>query len=565
MTATTEPDCEVKAGLSIAIQFITDRCVATHVSSRDEAEWPPHPGRIFMAMAAAFFETDSSNDEKHRQRIALEWLTSLEPPAMKHAAAEERSGYTCYVPVNDNPKPNKAMLQSALGLPRSRQPRTFPTVIPEESDIHVQLAWDCGEVPSEHLTAIGAICRNVIRIGHSSSLVMMWAEGQIPCDFRELWLVPTDGAASASVRVPSLGELDRLEAACGADRIEAFAALAQRIADSKGRKKKAAQAEFEEAFGESYKSSLRPPQPLSPTIGTWQGYQQVTDDRETEITNTYFERELLIFKVFDGPSLNIERGFGLTRALRDKAMSACPVQPPPEWLSGHAPDGSPSTSPHAAFLPLPFAGRKWADGHIMGVAIALPLGVSVEERGECLGPLIVDQTSGEACTIPFRLWGSQLPDLEMLLCQEVSPPRTLNNATWTQPSHVWNSVTPVVLDRFPKPAKSDDRTKWLDDVRRIIAKSCKRAGLPVPRQVQVSTTAFVKGIPRATTRQRRQRRGQHTGSGLGDGFPAFGRSKDQAPRPQLHVRMEFDELIAGPVIVGAGRFAGYGLFLPEIR
>ena len=556
----TVTPCATTPGLSVSIRFITGRCVATKVSSREQSEWPLHPGRIFMAMAAAFFEAEGTDEEKQCERDALNWITTLDPPALRHAPHADRSAYTCYVPVNDNPKPNKAMLQSAPGLPRSRQPRMFPTVIPE-GELHVQLCWDCGDVPAEHFAAIDRICRNVIRIGHSSSLVMMWAEDFIPATTGDGWMQPTDGAASENVRIAAVGELDRLEAACGADRIEAFAALAQRITESNGKEKSAAKAEFEQQFGEAYKASLRPPEPMPPTISNWQGYTVSTAMPDEEITNSYFDRELIIFRT-DGPKLSVERCLSLTRALRNKAMAACPIQPPPEWLSGHANDGSPSSTPHAAYLPLPFAGTKWADGHIMGLAIAMPKGVSLEQRGRALGPLMIDQSSGETVAVPFRLWGSETPDFEVKLCQEPCPPVTLSNATWTTSARVWNSVTPVVLDRFPKPAKSDNRSKWLDDVRRIIAKSCERAGLPIPIHINVNTTAFVKGIPRAVTKQRRARRDQTASSSLGDGFSAFGRSKDQAPRPQLHVQLEFEQRVAGPVIIGAGRFAGYGLCLP---
>ena len=41
-------------------------------------EWPPHPDRVFMALAAAFFETGCDPAE----RTALEWLESLPPPAL---------------------------------------------------------------------------------------------------------------------------------------------------------------------------------------------------------------------------------------------------------------------------------------------------------------------------------------------------------------------------------------------------------------------------------------------------------------------------------------------------
>jgi CRISPR-associated protein Csb2 len=559
---------ETRPGLTISLRFTTGRCVTTSVSSRYEPEWPPHPGRVFMAMAAAFFESEGTEEEKQSERQALNWLAAQDnAPEIRAVEAPRRSEYTCYVPVNDNVTPNKAMLQSAPGLPRSRQPRMFPTVVPEGGDDcfpHVQLIWDCGAVSETYFEAIDRICRNVIRVGHSSSLVMAWANDFINEDAGALhrW-VQTPTAAALSCRIATTGELDRLQAACRAEQIDQFAELTTRILDSSGKAKLAAKVEFEEAFGEPFKQSLRPPEPLPPTISSWHGYSRQRPQAAPTVANAYFERELLIFEIVDGPSLNIERTLNLTRALRDAAMSACPIQPPPSWLSGHEEDGSPATSPHAAFACLPFAGSKWADGHIIGLAMAMPKGISVEERGECLAPLIVNQHTGDLQDVRFQLWGKDLPDLILRLCTQPSPPTTLANETWTKPSKTWASVTPVVLDKFPKQSMIEDHNQWHADVCRIISLSCERAGLPVPVQIGVNTTALHRGIPRAIAKTRRTGKEPNPTAPLGDGFPPLSLRKSQPPKPQVHVCLEFDEQVSGPVLIGAGRFTGYGLCLPK--
>ena len=65
-------------GLTITVEFLTGRCVAAKVSDRDAAEWPPHFGRLFMALAAACFEMD----EDEHEVAALKWLESLPAPAI---------------------------------------------------------------------------------------------------------------------------------------------------------------------------------------------------------------------------------------------------------------------------------------------------------------------------------------------------------------------------------------------------------------------------------------------------------------------------------------------------
>ena len=52
--------------LIIGLDFVTGRCVAADVSDRDVAEWPPHFGRVFMAMAAACFSSESAGPNRMR-------------------------------------------------------------------------------------------------------------------------------------------------------------------------------------------------------------------------------------------------------------------------------------------------------------------------------------------------------------------------------------------------------------------------------------------------------------------------------------------------------------------
>lgn len=163
----------------------------------------------------------------------------------------------------------------------------------------------------------------------------------------------------------------------------------------------------------------------------------------------------------------------------------------------------------------------------------------------------------------FQVVGKDLPDLVLRLCTQPSPPTTLNNETWTKPSRVWASVTPVVLDKFPKQSMTQNHNLWQAEVCQIIALSCERAGLPVPIHVGINTTAWHRGISLATAKTRRFGSGQKATSPLGDGFPTLSSRKDLPPKPQIHVCLEFAEPVAGPVLIGSGRFVGYGLCLPK--
>ncbi|MCA9054409.1 MAG: type I-U CRISPR-associated protein Cas5/Cas6 [Planctomycetaceae bacterium] len=558
--------------LRIHVSFVTDRCVASRVDAREQPEWPPHPGRFYMALAAAHFETDGTEEEKRAERDALEWLASLPAPRIVASEVAERTPVVCYVPVNDAVQPIQAMLQSAPGMPRSRQPRRFPTVILDRTTDQngetpdVTYLWRDAAGLSQHVSALERLCREVIRVGHSSSLVMAWLEAGSDDCFGHCW-EPVGNAAELACRIAVEGELDRLQSACRADQIELFAQLKAEIDSTKGKAQAAAKKRFQDVFGERYKASVRPPEPTPATLGVWQGYRKaaIPGAANTEVhINSYFERDLLILAKVDGPTLNVERTLGLTGALRAALKSVHEESRFPAWLCGHDPDGSPTSSPHVAFLALPFAGFEHADGHVMGLALAIPRGIPLAERGKWLGPLLVDQTTGDTARPELTLWGRDLPDWTLQLEERPSPPRMLRNETWTKPSSTWASVTPVVLDLFPKASRTDERQAWNDEVIEIIQQACLQAGLPMPSEVCVGSTAWQLGVPRAwvKTRHLRGKANVHRTAQLGDGFPFLPTKSSRPAKPQVHVRLHFDEPVAGPVLIGAGRFAGYGLCLP---
>jgi CRISPR-associated protein Csb2 len=579
--SSTFPDVEATTTVRVHVRFITNRCVSACVDAREQPEWPPHPGRLYMALVAAYFETDGDAEDKDAERRALEWLASQPPPRMHAVDAEERTTVVGYVPVNDAPQPNKAMLQSAPGMPRSRQSRTFPTVIPQRTSgadragADITFEWMDAPPSSEFLLALDRLCRNVIRIGHSSSLVMVWAEAGSRLESERCW-EPSTTSLQLTCRIAAAGELERLQALCQAERIELFAALKQEIESTKGKPQKAAKARFAEAFGESYKASIRPPEPTPATLGVWQGYRLAKTNTEPDrdiVENQYFDHNLIILAKDDGPVLNVERTLGLTTALRKVLISVHDSTPMPAWLSGHEPDGSPTSSPHAAFLPLPFVGFPHADGHLMGLAIALPKGISFDERARWLGPLLVDQNVGDASLVkleprkdpkePLKIWSHGLPDWTLQLEERPSPPRVLQNETWTRPSTIWASVTPVVLDRFPKRCRLKDRNAWQAEVVEIIKQACIRGGLPEPIDVDIDSTAWHAGVPRAWAKKRRLGAGTVGRTApLGDGFPSLEAKPSRPAKPQVHVWLRFSNKVAGPVVIGAGRFGGYGLCMP---
>ena len=212
-------------------------------ANKQRAEWPPHPDRVFMALAAAWLETGGGStggvDEAYRQEgEALRWLEALSPPAIAASDAATRTPVASYVPVNDaqvgSRLPDGGGLDKLKGaglavLPehRSRQPRGFPVAIPHDPTVH--LIWREAE-PDVHRAALERLAAKVTHVGHSASFVQAWVEED--STVTAVW-EPVEGAAVHRLRIPSAGRLDGLIRTLQPDRVDRLPRSSRR--DRKGR------------------------------------------------------------------------------------------------------------------------------------------------------------------------------------------------------------------------------------------------------------------------------------------------------------------------------------------
>jgi CRISPR-associated protein Csb2 len=508
---------------SLAIEYLTGYAVATDPANREQAEWPPHPARVFMALAAAHFETDPANAA---QRDALEWLATLDPPDMtipQHAVRDVR---TVYVPVNDQ-SGGEALLK------RSRQPRFFPRVHigPEP----LRQTWHTPDAPSpDHLDALESICRNVTRIGHSSSLVWVRLERDASVEPTH---IPDEHSLEKSLRVVQPGALQRLEEAFNKSAIDEFIALEEQISTSKAKAKKQLQEESKKRFPRGKPTSQRPAFAIS------RGYRPATP-QHADVWQSPFDPNFIVLREADNTAqtFGLESTAQIVHAIRGLIMEKSPVQPVPSWVGGHESHGGKLESElHMALIPLAFVGHPHADGHLMGVGILLPRDLSYRERARVFSPILFDEKTNEPKTLELKMgWAGVW---KVVRETDLSPKQTLQTRTYAVPSLSWASVTPVLLDRIPKTDRVKEPIAWREEVAGIIAKSCQRVGLPAPIAIRVEKTPFFRGSLRAMPGQ--------------GGFPQLRKDKFQ-----VHVAIEFAEPVQGPVLLGAGRFRGYGLMRP---
>ncbi|MFZ5594824.1 MAG: type I-G CRISPR-associated protein Csb2 [Pseudomonadota bacterium] len=501
-------------------------------AKKERAEWPPHPDRIFMALAAAWFETG----EDPLEGEVLRWLESLPPPSMSASDASHRHAWqserpvVSYVPVNDSQRGRnlpdssemKKLKEAGLALLseyRPRQPRSFPVAVPERPNVY--LVWpEADAAPFQ--TALIRLCEKVTHVGHSASLVQMWFEASPP----EVNLIPVTRQSIHRLRVAGAGRLQYLEQRCNRSAVIEYADLQAQMGDAKGKEKKRLKSAMADRFGSSIPVSLRP------EPGLWQGYGKPEVEKPCRL-GTVFDDRLLVFAL-TGKRLSLPATLKLTETMRNTLMRLCP-QPIPEWVSGHTLDGAPSPLPHLAVIPMPFVDHAHADGRLMGVALVLPKAVDQSEVARCLGSLLHDE---DGLIKRTKLFDG--PWLECVVELEIrdTPPASLLADLWTRPSRTWASVTPVALDRH-----FDGKDKW-QLAAESVKDSCERIGLPRPREVMLHPVSLVEGVPHSRD------------------FPYIVRKKDGGRRHHAHAVIVFDEEVQGPLLIGAGRFRGYGLCRP---
>ncbi len=516
---------------AIGIHYLNGWSMAAADGARKEkAEWPPHPDRVFMALAAAWFETGEDVDEGK----VLRWVESLPPPSIAATEATNRIHVVSYVPVNDIrvgrkipdginlDKLKKAGL-TVLPEYRLRQPRSFPVAIPIDPTVY--LVWPKAKLDL-HRDVLKRLATKVTHVGHSASLVHAWVEED--SDITPTW-EPKEGFTKHRLRIPITGRLDNLIQTYNKSEVLEYAELNSRVKTLKGKEKKHLKNLINQRFGSRVPVSLRP------KPSRWQGYDRPDNGKPDEEIGSIFDPNLVVLAI-KGKNLSLPSTLKLIQAARGALMSSCHQQPPPEWVSGHRDDGAPTTQPHLAMFPLSFVGVPYADSRIMGLALALPRNLDAREAEQYLERFLYNPDTG--LPSECRLFDAQWLECTVELETRERPPKNLDSYTWTRPSHVWASVTPVVLNRHFR-----GKEKW-KQAAESIKQACIHVGLPSPRKVSLHPTSIVEGAPHSKE------------------YPQLVRKSDGGRQSHSHAVIIFDEAVRGPVLVGAGRFRGYGLFRP---
>lgn len=447
---------------------------------------------------SALVATWGARGEREPEAEALRWLESQPVPVIVASEAEPRTAPLAYVPPND-PQTGRSGNRTVLPGYRRRQPRRFPASRPHHSVVLYQ--WESIAPDPAVFEALSDLAADTAYVGHSSSLTR--------CRF-------------------SRGE---------AVRAANFQMPARRI--YKGR--------FDE-LRRDYDRFVRSggkvgrPRPGDPIIAQHR--------LAAAGTQSCFSPEWLILEhanpETDGEMPDIRAAALVAKEVRNTLLSGYSQSGSedsiPEEVSGHRQDGSPSPRPHLAVVPLAFAGSPYADGHVLGFALIPPRGSVILEDPDFLRAMrsVMFRNEEERHMLRLRSFNLQLSPTRKSAKASLDPHR------YTRRSLTWGTVTPVALDRHLKQTGSGRQQEIADQIRT----ACENAGLPAPRQIIPDKHPAVEGVPSAYP------------SGKAPAWMRWKLPASLASRQLTHAVIRFDRPVDGPVIVGAGRFAGFGLCLP---
>jgi CRISPR-associated protein Csb2 len=490
------------------------------------AEWAPSPVRLIGALLAAAHESPS--DDVDADRSVLERLCRERPPLIHApvavAAHEQRKqagdfgavaelrGPSRWAPRNPSRSELKEMSPRVVGWTRTEVDKNGIAI----GNRPIGIEWPDLDLTGEDLGRLRRMASDVAWLGTSRSPVLITVHDERtldgPVGSTAHWTpLPWDTTAlDASVRVPGPDLLAQYDAAYATRR------SAKGRVESSGQQRPAAAGNLW-----PYAFEARAPTGVAPEH--WGRLTVLVLDEESEMVPrtpaTY-----LVARAFRAALMDT---FGETGGGDDA----------PAILHGHG------DTPHLAILPLPLVGHEHSTGDIRGFGLLFPHSSRI--------PDVSDHERNIARALDEFLPGAterrriRVPGAGSLLVRAVSQWGdrlwALSPARYVGPSRSWVTVTPVVHSRWQK----RNRPGALADQ---VAADCAHVGLPEPASMEFLRTSAVPGGASRLT-------------------PPVANLPEEWRRslqgPQSHLRLEFEQEVYGPVVLGRARHFGVGLCIPD--
>lgn len=480
-------------------------------------EWPPSPARVFQALIAGVAR---GREIPVVVADALRWLETLPPPRIGTPRAKLGAEQTLFVPNNDlDTKGGDPAKLADVRVAKRVVPRLIQGLTP------LLFAWSWEEGGAAHAGVLARAAEQLYQLGRGIDLA--WAHGQVlddgACDALfstyagVVHLPSTEVEVNGGTQCPVSGSLDSLVRRFNAKRIRVGRENDRRV--------------------EIYENA---PKPL---------FRPVRYDRK---------KELIVYEIVhesepDRPyPLSAARAAAFVEAVRDAAAErlrrafpgkAAEVE---RILIGRKADGADGGPIHdrLRLIPLPSIGHPDAHFAIRRIAVEIPGGASISTEDlawafDSLTP--VDSQSGEVGPYLLTRAGGPSPMLERYAAR----------------GRRFHSVTPVVLPEISRRRRIEPTRR-----RQEAKDGAERAGEESRAIAAVKTAARHAGLrERIETvhvqREPFERRGVRA-EPFADGT--------RFPKERLwHVSVTFDRPVAGPLVLGDGRFLGLGVMAPSTQ
>ena len=465
-----------------------------------DPEWPPSPLRLFQALVAASATRWREKQFREFARPALQWLETIEPSVVVPEAPGESFGYRTYVPNNSGDLMTAAWARgdTEASMARFRVEKDVrPTLLRGEA---VYFLFPLREGNCPFFEVLQAAARSVTHFGWGIDMIAGNAE--ILTDPQAVGLPgevwrPATDQSGTTLRVPKDGTLD--------DLLEKHEKFLGRLSDN----------------------SFKPVPPLS-------AFQVVSYRRATDPP----QRQYAAFTLLK-PDASGMRSFDSVRRTRDVAgmlrSAVARVARDHGWsneqinvfVHGKTRDGlhpaNGETSPDRfQYLPLPTINSKLDRVEsIRRVLIAAPAHCREEiawVRRTLAGEELVNEKGVSEALVTI------LPGSDWVLQQYIASCKT------------WTTVTPVIL-----PGHDDGILKKAS---KLLKTAFAQAGYPEEilerTELEWRRVGFRAGVDLAS----RYLPPENINHG-----------------PRYHVLVTFPHPIYGPLVVGGGRFRGFGLFV----
>lgn len=492
--------------LLIAVQFQEGRYHGQDDGFNGADGWPPSPGRLFQALvaAAACGDRIPAKDER-----ALKWLEKIGPPRIAMPPVRRGRAVTLYVPNND--------LDAVGGAPaRVGEIRTSKQWRPcfFDSAESVLYAWDF-EPESEEAARICAIAGRLYQLGRG--IDMAWASGRV-LEQREAKTVLESHPGpilqprgDGQIATPRAGTLDSL--------VTRHQGNCMRLATVRvGRKSR-------QEFTQPPKASFR-----------YTGYD--TSPRYLHFELRHFELRNLEGRFAPYPLASAAL---LITGLRDDVAARLKKSLPEQsalfkkLIVGR--DAGPADlAQRIRLMPIPSVGTRYTDPSIRRIAVEVP--------PDC--PIRLDD-------LQWAFSGLEPHDPEtgkILPGRLVSTDDSRMADRFRGPARAFWSVTPLALSRAKRrrlgiadKKAANERNQEEQRAASAVVQALRHAGIRVsPIDVRVQREPF---------------------SGRGERVEAFAAGTRFPKETLWHVKVSFAEPVAGPLVLGDGRYLGLGLMQPH--